>query len=169
MEALAIRSSNVQGRTRQGRAFATDKAAEDKQTKVSMEQNIAPPQADWEVMPTPNEIAPLLKKYQAKPRTSSERAFETAFAARKAAADRESDLLKDKNFALPPPELVIQPPQNGDILSETYKTGARIGRGGFAICYKGVLQPRGGRPPETYALKIVRAEMADGKLADKVI
>jgi len=167
MEALSLRSSNVQvnPRTSKERAFSANKAAGDREARVAIEQNIALPQPDWVIQPPPNEDTPLSSSVQAKPRTSKERAF----AAQKAAADRELKLLKDKNFALPPPEWVIQPPQNGDILSETYKTGELLGKGGFALCYEGELQPRGDRPPKTYALKIVRAKMTQDKVADKVI
>ncbi len=149
MEALSLRSSNVQvnPRTSKERAFSANKAAGDREARVAIEQNIALPQPDWVIQPPPNEDTPLSSSVQAKPRTSKERAF----AAQKAAADRELKLLKDKN------------------LSETYKTGELLGKGGFALCYEGELQPRGDRPPKTYALKIVRAKMTQDKVADKVI
>lgn len=109
-------------------------------------------------------LSPRSSNVQVKPRTSKERAL----AAKKAAADREARELKERNFAPPPPEWVIQPPQNEDKLSEKYKTGEFLGKGGFAICYEGELQPRGNRLPTTYALKIVRAEMSQKKMEDKV-
>lgn len=109
-------------------------------------------------------LSPRSSNVQVKPRTSKERAF----AAKKAAADREARESKERNFAPSPPEWIIQPPQNEDTLSEKYKTGQFLGKGGFAICYEGELQPRGGRPPTTYALKIVRANLSQKKLEDKV-
>ncbi|KAL8862781.1 MAG: hypothetical protein Q9178_000723 [Gyalolechia marmorata] len=75
-------------------------------------------------------------------------------------------LSKQKDHASPPPSLVIEPPEAHDGLTVQYRTGKLLGKGGFAICYEG--QRKGKHGMQTYALKIVKASMAQKKLEDKV-
>jgi hypothetical protein len=65
-----------------------------------------------------------------------------------------------KNHAPPPPPLVTEPGESG----ESYITGAFLGKGGFAVCYEGKLK-RNGR---AFALKVVKSEMNQKKMAEKV-
>ncbi|KAJ5900002.1 hypothetical protein N7495_004746 [Penicillium taxi] len=64
-----------------------------------------------------------------------------------------------KNHADPPPSIVPEPEEDG----EQYSTGAFLGKGGFAICYEGVLR-RNGR---VFALKIVKSQMQQKKMEEK--
>ncbi|KAH8692112.1 hypothetical protein BGW36DRAFT_304444 [Talaromyces proteolyticus] len=59
----------------------------------------------------------------------------------------------------PPPPVVTEPGEDG----EQYSTGSFLGKGGFAICYEGQLV-RNGR---VFAMKVVRSEMAQKKMAEK--
>lgn len=87
--------------------------------------------------------------------------IKNAEAARKAA--------KEKEYAPPPPEWVIQPPMPGGLLSEKFKIGRQLGKGGFAICYEGELRSkRRGSQKSVFALKIVRAKMSQKKMEEKV-
>lgn len=61
----------------------------------------------------------------------------------------------------PPPAIVTEPGDDG----EQYSTGMFLGKGGFAIVYEGRLL-RNGR---VFALKVVRSEMTQRKMAEKVI
>lgn len=79
-------------------------------------------------------------------------------AAAAAAAQKTSS---SKNHAPPPPSLVVEPEEDG----EQYSTGAFLGKGGFAICYEGTLL-RNGR---VFAMKVVRSEMAQKKMQEKVL
>ncbi|KAL8988450.1 MAG: hypothetical protein Q9177_002483 [Variospora cf. flavescens] len=72
---------------------------------------------------------------------------------------------KPKDHASPPPPLVIQPPEALGELTVQYHTGKELGKGGFAICYEG--QRRGRNGGQTYALKVVKATMAQKKLEEK--
>ncbi|KAL9055416.1 MAG: hypothetical protein Q9206_003149 [Seirophora lacunosa] len=72
---------------------------------------------------------------------------------------------KPKDHASPPPALVIQPPETPGGLTVQYSTGKELGKGGFAICYEG--QRRGRNGGQTYALKVVKATMAQKKLEEK--
>ena len=65
-----------------------------------------------------------------------------------------------KIHAPPPPATVFEPGSDG----EGYSTGAFLGKGGFAVCYEGQLL-RNGR---VFAMKVVRSEMAQRKMAEKV-
>ena len=86
-----------------------------------------------------------------------------------AAEVKKSALQREKNLAEPPPPLVIQPPVNYSSLSEKYKIGGHLGKGGFAICYEGELQcKRQGRENKMYAMKVVKAKMTQKKMEDKV-
>ena len=71
--------------------------------------------------------------------------------------------LKDKEHAPAPPEWVIQPPMRAGGLSEKYRSGKYLGKGGFAICHEGTLGAK------KYAMKIVRAQMHQKKTEEKVM
>lgn len=71
--------------------------------------------------------------------------------------------LKDKEHAPPPPEWVIQPPTRVGGLSEKFRSGKYLGKGGFAICHEGTLGVK------KYAMKIVRAKMHQKKTEEKVL
>jgi hypothetical protein len=92
------------------------------------------------------------------PKTSMERKVLDKNAA---AANAAQKTLSTKNHAPPPPALVLEPGDDG----ERYSTGAFLGKGGFAICYEGTLL-RNGR---VFAMKVVRSEMTQKKMAEKVL
>lgn len=71
--------------------------------------------------------------------------------------------LKDKEHAPAPPEWVVQPPMRVGGLSERFRSGKYLGKGGFAICHEGTLGAK------KYAMKIVRAKMHQKKTEEKVI
>ena len=76
---------------------------------------------------------------------------------------------KEKEYAPPPPEWVVQPPMLGGVSSEKFKVGKPLGKGGFAICYEGELKSkRKSSSKSVFALKIVRAKMSQKKMEDKV-
>lgn len=66
-----------------------------------------------------------------------------------------------KIHAPPPPSIVQEPGEDG----EQYSTGLFLGKGGFAVCYEGQLA----RNDRVFALKVVRSEMTQKKMAEKVI
>lgn len=59
-----------------------------------------------------------------------------------------------------PAGVVKEPGPDGD----TYLTGKKLGRGGFAVCFEG----RSERSKELLALKVVRSQVAQKKQLDKV-
>lgn len=65
-----------------------------------------------------------------------------------------------KPHPLPPPPIVQEPVSGG----EQYATGAFLGKGGFAICFEGKLA----RNDRVFALKVVKSEMPQKKMAEKV-
>ena len=77
---------------------------------------------------------------------------------------------KEKEYAPPPPEWVIQPPVAGGALAEKFRTGKLLGKGGFAICYEGELRNKknGSSKKNVFALKIVRSQMSQKKMEEKV-
>lgn len=77
-----------------------------------------------------------------------------------AAAAAAQKAASSKNHAPPPPSLVAEPEEDG----ERYSTGAFLGKGGFAICYEGTLL----RNHRVFAMKVVRSEMAQKKMQEKV-
>ncbi|KAI5287605.1 Cell cycle serine/threonine-protein kinase cdc5/MSD2 [Ascosphaera acerosa] len=64
-----------------------------------------------------------------------------------------------KPHAPPPPPVVREPTDEG----EEYITGRFLGKGGFAICYEGRLM----RNSRVFALKVVKSEMTQRKMAEK--
>ena len=76
---------------------------------------------------------------------------------------------KEKDYAQPPPEWVLQPPITAGCLAEKFKTGRCLGKGGFAVCYEGELRGRNkGEETKIYALKVVKANMNQRKMEEKV-
>ncbi len=87
--------------------------------------------------------------------------------AKKAEAVRKA--LKEKDYAPPPPEWVLQPPMAKGGLAEKYRTGKCLGKGGFAICYEGELRSKkSGTGPNVFALKVVKTKMNQKKMEEKV-
>ena len=77
--------------------------------------------------------------------------------------------LKEKEYASPPPEWVLQPPMTKGSLAEKFKTGKCLGKGGFAICYEGELcGSKVATKNNIYALKVVKANMNQRKMEEKV-
>lgn len=70
---------------------------------------------------------------------------------------------KDKEHPPPPPPEVFEPSSNERPDGAVYQTGKLLGKGGFAICYTGHLQPSN----KVYALKIVKSHMP-AKMEQKV-
>ncbi|EGX90552.1 Serine/threonine-protein kinase [Cordyceps militaris CM01] len=62
---------------------------------------------------------------------------------------------KDKEHPPPPPPEVLEPSSSERPGGAVYQTGKLLGKGGFAICYSGHLQPSN----KVYALKIVKSHM----------
>ncbi|KAL8774839.1 MAG: hypothetical protein Q9209_000778 [Squamulea sp. 1 TL-2023] len=93
-------------------------------------------------------LSPRSTNIQSKPRDLQKKVVE-----------REAvKLSKQKDHAPPPPPVVIQPPEAHEGPTVEYQTGRELGKGGFAICYEG--RPRRATGGQTYALKIVKASMA---------
>ena len=105
-------------------------------------------------------LSPRAANIQAKPKSSGKTAIKPSEAKKTA---------NQKEHAPKPPAVVVQPPLHGTSLSESYKTGNHLGKGGFAVCYEGELQCRGDNIKDRiYALKIVPAKMNHKKMEDKV-
>ena len=76
---------------------------------------------------------------------------------------------KEKDHAAPPPSIIYQPEGPSGEPAEKYKTGRLLGKGGFAICHEGELRgKRYGQHVYKFALKIVKAEMSQKKMQEKV-
>ena len=76
---------------------------------------------------------------------------------------------KDKEYALVPPEWVVQPPLSHGRLAEKYRTGKLLGKGGFAMAYEGELRNKNSEMDRrVFALKVVPAKMSQRKMEDKV-
>ncbi|TEY85188.1 hypothetical protein BOTCAL_0016g00420 [Botryotinia calthae] len=72
-------------------------------------------------------------------------------------------LAREKDHPPPPPSEVPEPPCSDRKDGSIYKTGRCLGKGGFAICYEGLL--KGTR--KKYALKIVKSHMSQKKMEQK--
>lgn len=70
---------------------------------------------------------------------------------------------KDKDHPPPPPPIIYEPPSYDRRDGASYQVGKMLGKGGFAVCYEGVLQGTRRR----YALKIVKSKMQP-KMEQKV-
>ena len=112
-------------------------------------------------------LSPRSTNIQTKPK-KSQKEMAAEDEARKAEAARKA--AKEKEYAPPPPEWVVQPPVTFGGLAEKFKTGRLLGKGGFAICYEGELRSKKTDPKKTtvFALKIVRARMTQKKMEEKV-
>ena len=105
-------------------------------------------------------LSPRSGNIQAKPISNGKQAVKPA------GAKKPSNL---KEHAPKPPPVVVQPPVDEESLSENYKTGNHLGKGGFAVCYEGELQcEKQSMKDRIYALKIVPAKMNHKKMEDKV-
>jgi hypothetical protein len=102
-------------------------------------------------------LSPRSTNHLIRPKVSMERKVLDKNAAASAAAQKAAS---SRIHAPPPPSLVVEPVEGG----ERYSTGAFLGKGGFAICYEGTLL-RNGR---VFAMKVVRSEMAQRKMQEKV-
>lgn len=86
-----------------------------------------------------------------------------------AAAAAAKKTQKDREHPPQPPEYVVEPNGPGGEPGERYKTGNLLGKGGFAICYKGELcDKRHGNTINQFALKIVKSKMSQKRLTEKV-
>lgn len=101
-------------------------------------------------------LSPRSANIQMKPKTIQ----------RKVVEQEAMKFSRPKDHASPPPALVIQPAENPGGLTVQYSMGEVLGKGGFAICYEG--QQRGRHGGKIYALKVVKATMAQKKMEDKV-
>lgn len=87
----------------------------------------------------------------------------------KAEAQRAEKAFKDKEHAPPPPAWVYQPPLKPGRLTEKFRSGKLLGKGGFAVCYEGELDDRKyGQGLQKFAMKIVKARMNQKKTMEKV-
>lgn len=116
------------------------------------------------VMDAPPALSPRSGNIQMKPRVTQKKV--TEYEINEVKEVKEVKFIKQKDHASPPPPLVIQPPENPGGLTVQYRVGKELGKGGFAICYEG--QQRGLHGGKTYALKIVKATMAQKKMEEKV-
>ena len=73
-------------------------------------------------------------------------------------------LQREKDHPPPPPAAVFEPPSSDRKRGAIYTTGRLLGKGGFAICHEGVLDGTGVK----YALKIVKSQMSQKKMEQKV-
>ncbi len=71
---------------------------------------------------------------------------------------------REKDHPPPPPSDVQEPGSYDRPNGAVYQTGKLLGKGGFAICYEGVLKST----REIYALKIVKSRMPQKKMEQKV-
>jgi len=70
---------------------------------------------------------------------------------------------KEKEHPPPPPAQVLEPPTPSNPKGSVYQVGKLLGKGGFAICYYGLLEGT----KQRYALKIVKSKMPP-KMEQKV-
>ncbi|KAI4205630.1 MAG: hypothetical protein LQ346_001414 [Caloplaca aetnensis] len=100
-------------------------------------------------------LSPRSANIQMKPKTIQ----------RKVVEQEAMKFSRPKDHASQPPALVIQPVETPGGLTVQYSIGQVLGKGGFAICYEG--QQRGRHGGKIYALKVVKATMAQKKMEDK--
>lgn len=82
----------------------------------------------------------------------------------KPAAPKQAKSSREKDHPPPPPHHVIEPPSKGHPDGAKYETGRLLGKGGFAICHEARLKGTS----EIYALKIVKSQMPQKKMEQKV-
>ena len=71
---------------------------------------------------------------------------------------------KEKDHPPPPPPAIIEPASSDRRDGAIYRTGKLLGKGGFAICYEARLAGS----KQLYALKIVKSQMPQKKMEQKV-
>jgi hypothetical protein len=84
--------------------------------------------------------------------------------AQKTKAAPAQALKREKDHPPPPPSEVREPPSSDRKGGAVYHTGRCLGKGGFAICYEGQLAGTN----QTFALKIVKSQMPQKKMEQKV-
>ncbi|CAK7263517.1 Cell cycle serine/threonine-protein kinase cdc5/MSD2 [Sporothrix epigloea] len=89
------------------------------------------------------------------PRDANARRPRTNVADLKAKATAQLKATKDKEHPPPPPPNVTEPPSSDRKGGAVYQVGKLLGKGGFAVCYSGVLAGT----KKLYALKIVKKKM----------
>ena len=62
-----------------------------------------------------------------------------------------------------PPTQVVEPGAN----PETYLTGRKLGKGGFAVCFEATIKSTKADQPQLVALKVVKAKIEQKKMAEK--
>ena len=111
-------------------------------------------------------LSPRSANIQVKPKLNKQKEVAEE-EARKADAARKA--LKEKEYAPPPPEWVLQPPMTKGGLAEKFRIGRCIGKGGFAMCYEGELRSKQQSMNKTvFALKVVKTKMSQKKMEEKV-
>ncbi|ERT02201.1 PLK protein kinase [Sporothrix schenckii ATCC 58251] len=89
------------------------------------------------------------------PRDANARRPRTNVADLKTKAAAQLKVNKDKEHPPPPPPNVTEPPSADRKDGAVYQVGKLLGKGGFAVCYSGVLAGT----KKLYALKIVKSKM----------
>ncbi|CAK7232204.1 Cell cycle serine/threonine-protein kinase cdc5/MSD2 [Sporothrix bragantina] len=89
------------------------------------------------------------------PRDANARRPRTNVADLKTKAAAQLKASKDKEHPPPPPPNVTEPPSSDRKDGAVYQVGKLLGKGGFAVCYSGVLAGT----KKLYALKIVKKKM----------
>ncbi|CAK7203481.1 Cell cycle serine/threonine-protein kinase cdc5/MSD2 [Sporothrix eucalyptigena] len=89
------------------------------------------------------------------PRDANARRPRTNVADLKTKAAAQLKASKDKEHPPPPPPNVTEPPSADRKDGAVYQVGKLLGKGGFAVCYSGVLAGT----KKLYALKIVKSKM----------
>ena len=85
----------------------------------------------------------------------------------KAAAVRKAQ--REREHPPQPPEEIREPNNTRGEPGLRYRTGKYLGKGGFAVCYEGELLDRQSRSTgQKYALKIVKSQMSQKKMEEKV-
>lgn len=97
------------------------------------------------------------------PRDANARRPRTNVADLKTKAAAQLKASKDKEHPPPPPLNVTEPPSADRKDGAVYQVGKLLGKGGFAVCYSGVLAGT----KKLYALKIVKSKMPT-KMEQKV-
>jgi serine/threonine protein kinase len=96
----------------------------------------------------PSRPRPAMKKQESRPKPKTEE------------KNVNPDKIDDK---WRPPTQVIEPGQS----PETYLTGRKLGKGGFAVCFEGNMKSKNPDKPQLVALKVVKAKIEQKKMAEK--
>ena len=118
------------------------------------------------------EVEPLSPKsanIQYKPKTGKQQETKDMVDEEARRIEAAKKAAKEKEYAPIPPEWVVQPPVSKGGLAEKYRTGKLLGKGGFAMAYEGELRNKNSdMNHKVFALKVVRAQMSQRKMEDKV-